>query len=790
MHSNNKRDWADRIVDSPRWNIAILIVITVVAILGYYDPKWYRHLFSISADSGVSENAPGDRGNNSQSRDNRTKRRASFNQGDVVVVITSDDFFNTASAEALRDIVKTLEAEPVVESVMWLDRAPPLNIFGLPEPIFPRTDASPERFAHAKRNALRNPLIAGQMLSTDGKTLLLLVRIEWLNVRSDSDCTERIKQNVLATLARHSQVTMNVMLTGDVPMYLMIVSTQRANQVKYQLIGYGMIFLLALVLFRGFTAVCVTAFAPALGVFWSLSALRYLDLQENPFNEVILPIMISLIGFTDAVHMMVQIRKQRALGLTPIEATKKGLRDVGAACFFTLFTTSLGFASLGFAHNEIVREFGWCCVLGIGILFTAVIGSIPMATASRIGQNIHVGHDLSMIDKHIGKISILIDWVIRHARVVSWLGIGATLTFAGIALTLRPDDQLSNALPAGSEPQRAMQHLDSALGGLQQAEIFIEWKQDADPGQVIRVIEQVDQLLRNEKLLGSQLSIVRLIDALPGEGTLEERWSMVELLPPPLKDQFYKPDQHFARLTFRIQDTGIATYGPIFQKLEKSLKALEDSLKTIEKSPGTLEEDHKKFSIRLQGRAIDRWRTLYQIVVDLGSSLGGESIIILVLLAIVYRSFRLGLIAFVPNIFPLAFTGTILVFTGQPLELVSVCAFTVCLGIAVDDTIHFLTRYREELSTGKDEVQAIRSAFTGVGTGMIMTTIVLVAGFSTVLISEVRDHRVFCSMGALTLVAALFGDIFLLPALLVYFRPKKPTNSGPTLESTNVERER
>ncbi len=192
----------------------------------------------------------------------------------------------------------------------------------------------------------------------------------------------------------------------------------------------------------------------------------------------------------------------------------------------------------------------------------------------------------------------------------------------------------------------------------------------------------------------------------------------------------------------------------------------------MEQQLDELEQAHPNFELELTGRAVGRWRNLYQIVLDLGGSLGGEAIIILILLGIAYRSLRLGLIAFVPNIFPLAVTGATLVLLKQPLELVSVCAFTVCLGIAVDDTIHFLTRYKEELSTGLDEVSAVRQAFTGVGTGMIMTTIVLVAGFSTVLMSEVRDHRVFCGMGALTLIAALFGDIFLLPALLVHFRKR------------------
>jgi predicted RND superfamily exporter protein len=114
--------------------------------------------------------------------------------------------------------------------------------------------------------------------------------------------------------------------------------------------------------------------------------------------------------------------------------------------------------------------------------------------------------------------------------------------------------------------------------------------------------------------------------------------------------------------------------------------------------------------------------------------------------------------------------------TGQPLEIVGVCAFTVCLGIAVDDTIHFLSRYREELRLTTDHHLAIERAFQGVGTGMIMTTVVLVAGFSSVLTSDTRDHRIFASLGIITLVAALLCDLFLLPALLAHFdRPKKTT---------------
>ena len=129
--------------------------------------------------------------------------------------------------------------------------------------------------------------------------------------------------------------------------------------------------------------------------------------------------------------------------------------------------------------------------------------------------------------------------------------------------------------------------------------------------------------------------------------------------------------------------------------------------------------------------------------------------------------------------FPLAVAGVYLVVTGQSLEVVTVCAFTVCLGIAVDDTIHFLTMYQEERSRTDDDLTAIRNAFTGVGTALIMTTIILVAGFTTVLVSETREHFIFASMAIITLSAALFADLVFLPALLAYYM----TGSSETLDS-------
>jgi predicted RND superfamily exporter protein len=208
-----------------------------------------------------------------------------------------------------------------------------------------------------------------------------------------------------------------------------------------------------------------------------------------------------------------------------------------------------------------------------------------------------------------------------------------------------------------------------------------------------------------------------------------------------------------------VQDLGIAAYGPVFGRIETGLADITVS--------------HPAFQFELRGDAVWRWQNLYQVVVDLARSLGTASVIIFLVLSVVYRSLRLGLISIIPNFFPLVLTGAYLAFAGYNLEIVMVCNFTVCLGIAVDDTIHFLTRYLEEENTSASQDEAISKAFTGVGTALIMTTTVLVAGFSTVIFSESRDHKIFATMGALTIGAALFADLVFLPALLACFGPKK-----------------
>lgn len=752
--------------------IALLLfaAMTILSMIGYQRPTLPREIFhrwfpATPSDTELSSAATP----REASRANRDRPVSSMRlfASEVMLVVTADEFFEPVHAKAIREVVDELNAMPQVSHITWLDNAPPLNIFGLPEPALPDHRASLVRFEQAKAKALRNPMIAGQLLSRDGKTLLLLLDIDWFHVRSDADCTTNLVERARSTLAEHPQAKIDVAITGDMPMRLRIGDKNKENDRKFQWIVYCGVLVMAAVLFRGLSAVIIAALPVAVGVFWAFGFIRYLDMEENPFNFVVVPVLLSMVGFTDSVHIIAQIRARRAAGLPGKKATAAALDDVGGACFLTSLTTSIGFASLWWANHTVVQEFGICCVVGAGVMFVAVMTTIPIACRTWLGRGIERGEIGGWIERNFHHCLPLIRAILKRPGPVAGVAISLTLVTGLLTLRLEPDERAFNGIPEASPEAIALRHMDRAFGGLETSYVAAVWNgsETVDNEELIAVSHKIEALLKTEPMLASPLGLATLVDALPGEGSAVEKASLVELLPPPLKQAFWQPVTQRTIVVFRLQDVGIASFGDVFERITQALEQIA--------------KEHPGVTLQLDGPAVFRWKNLYQIIVDLAKSLGTASFVIFLVLGVFYRSLRLGLIAIIPNLFPLTITGAAMWVFGQPLELVSVLAFTVCLGIAVDDTIHFLTRYRDEAAQHADHQLAIEQTAIGVGAAMAMTTVVLLAGFTTVLMSDSREHHIFALMGGSTIAAAIVGDLIFLPALISLFGVHKQKTPSP-----------
>jgi predicted RND superfamily exporter protein len=183
-------------------------------------------------------------------------------------------------------------------------------------------------------------------------------------------------------------------------------------------------------------------------------------------------------------------------------------------------------------------------------------------------------------------------------------------------------------------------------------------------------------------------------------------------------------------------------------------------------------EEKTSFQVHLTGAAVFAYSTLDDLMGDMIRSIFMAVVIIFIVITLEFRSLRIGLMSMIPNLIPVLLTYGAMGWMGIKLELSTVVVFTISLGIAVDDSIHFLVRFREEFRKHGDHEQAIRNAFQGAGKAIVHTTVILVLGLGVLSLSSLPPTTKFAYLTATTLTSALLADLFVLPACILIFKFK------------------
>ena len=688
-----------------------------------------------------------------------------FRRIDAMLVVEAEDVLSKSAVVGIRAAQREIETMSQVKNIMWLDDLPTMNIFGLPEPVLPESDASEVSFSQSRSRVMENPLAVGQLVSTDGTTAILPIEYNWLRMSDDPTTVghNAADESQIVEVAERAVASVKgdirrIRLTGNVPLFTATEQAFNTNQFKFQIIGYVLVVALAVFLFRGVSAVFIVAVAPALGVFWAKGLLDLIGFKQYGLTSVVMPVLVIMVGLTDGIHLLVHIRRERLAGKSSGEANQMAVTAVGPACFMTSLTTAIGFGSLILAESELLRNFGKGCGFGVVISFFSILTVIPLFCASPWGRKIHHGQERDIVGTNLGKLTWVVDWILRHARSVSLTGIALLFVLSLAALMLRPDYQIKHDLPNNVEAAQALIHCDNVFGGIDFVRFVINWPDEMreDDPQILQVVSGVESIVSEEPLLRHPLSIKNFVSSLaPDDANLAEQMSLLDVVPPPLRDAAINTTKRRTMMTARMQDVGLIKYTPVFQRIGEKLR--------------TLETEFPGFKCEITGDPVVRNKQLWNIVTDMSISLGTACVVIFLVMTIAFRSLRLGLISVIPNMLPLAATAALLIVTGQTLTFTSVCAFTVCIGIAVDDTIHFFTRYHYCRSQGLSDEESIRETFVTVGTALITTTLVLVTGFATVLASPLPSHKMFASMACCTVGAALIADLVFLPAMLAFF---------------------
>ncbi|MAV37764.1 MAG: hypothetical protein CMJ59_20160 [Planctomycetaceae bacterium] len=727
---------ANLVADHRRWGWLVVLILSLPPVLGWWGVHWQEPGQAGWAPVREFQDVPG-------ADDFR------FVGTPVLLLLEADDFFRAPRITAIRAAVNELKAHDLVHDVLWLDRIPTPGPLGFPVPLLPRDTASPAAWTRARAAAAQNPLVSGQLLADDGRTMLLQVAPKSLARQS----LARIR----TIAADHLEATgIRVRMTGLVPIQRALVRAADQEHLHVQLTAYAAVVVLALLIFRRPSAIAIAVSGPLVGTLWALGWLKLLGEPRSDL-EPLLPVMFAMIGFTDSVHLVVHLRRERAAGKSQVEATRSAATHIGLACLLTSLTTAIGFGSLLISDAEVVQAFGRGAAVGVSQTFAAVILVVPLLGNSGLGRRIHDGLERDLVARHMIRLSRGMDWIVLRARWVAVGGLLLTATLTALTLTLKPDDWLGNRIERGSEAYQAMLQCEHALGGIEYLRVVVEWPPNAEDVDVLKLLAEVEGACAAEEVLHGPLSL--------------HTWEQVvprTLLPGPLLEQFWRPDRRRAQVVARHGDLGISQFEPCVRSLQQRLALIADR--------------HPRYRFGVVSPAMSRGQMIQRVIHELLYSLALASVVIFIVIACAFRSFRLGLLAVVPNLFPLVATAGSRVFWNPTLDIASACAFTVCLGIAVDDTIHFLARFEHERGAGGDLLAAMRRTFIAVGNALVITTIVLVSGFGSVFASTLPTHRLFAGVACTTIAAALLGDLVILPALLACWS-RKPRGEASTPES-------
>ena len=685
------------------------------------------------------------------------------------------DLFDPDATLAFKNLLERVRAMPEVIKI-------PAD--GLLIPMLPGSGADLAEHEACRKRALENPVIAGNLLSLDARTALVPLSIR---LTSRGQMREAVGKIGSAVGLSEEVSPVRARLIGLLPIDIARRDAMKVEQRRFQIIGYSLAAILALLFFCGLVTTIVVTAPPSIGLLWTLGFLGFTGEHLNSLSMVVMPMILAMIGFTNAAHVVLQLNREREGGLDARQATASALQKLGIPCMLSALTTTAGFGSLMIAESKMISDFGRDCAIGTLLTFAAVMLILPIMTRHSATENLEQyltrkfkrlfpgGKSENPAPSRSKRLAAVfqgfINLVITRASTVVAVATLLTIAFGWLTSTLKPDIFLRNQLPDNSETSAALADADAEMGGIQVVKIALEWKREGKERlQVMAAIENLVEKVRQETkvmnsgqpLLSKPLSIRTMLSSLPGmENNPAISSRLLDINTPGFAKavrSFYRPDLKSAIISVRVQDLGVAKYVPVYDLLQERLEALN--------------KEYPDYVFGLAGGAVSQGRYLHRMVTDLARSLAVAVGIILTMIAFAYRSLRVGLIAMLPNLFPLLACAAGLTLLNIPLSLEIICAFTICVGIAADDSIHFLSRYITERSSGMSTNDALSCSFMRVGKVLAITTTVMLCGLGSILFSSLPMYRSFTAVACTTLAAALVADLIILPALLKLFSRK------------------
>ena len=544
-----------------------------------------------------------------------------------------------------------------------------------------------------------------------------------------------------------------------------LVKMQQEEVLMSAVVSGLLVSLVIFVLYRRPYGIAIALVSIALGMLLFLGFLGATG-RELSVMSALYPVLMIIVGTSDVIHIMSKYIDELRKGLSRKEAITITIKEIGLATLLTSVTTAIGFASLLTSRIGPIKDFGINAAFGVVIAYiTVVFFTTALLSMFKTDDLIKLGKNNQFWENLMEKTY---QFTLNHPiRIAIGSVMVALISFYGISI-ITTNYQLENNLPIGQKITKDFQFFEKQFAGYRPVEfgVFAQGDYQATDFEVLQEIEKVEQHLKSIPSIKSVNSVTTVYKSI---NQAFNRNKQAEYKMPETAKEFKKYKRYADRMTNGSADVLVSKDGKKARITTKILDLGADSIQAVGKRIDAWIAENTDANIatfKKTGSGIILDKNAVYARESLLEGLGIAVIIISVLMALLFKNWRMVLISLVPNVFPLVFAGGLLGFLGIELEAGVAILFAIVFGIAVDDTIHFLSKFKLTRDKGKSIEESLHITFLETGKAICLTSIILFFGFLIMLFSVNPPSVTVGMMISVTLFTALFSDLLIIPVLI------------------------
>lgn len=670
-----------------------------------------------------------------------------------------------AKSIKLQQSIELLDGVDSVISILNLKK-PIIGVFGIRE--IQVLNWSSE--AKLKRTSDDLSIYRSGLISEDGEAFLLWIKNEQ-NISKEKG--DQVYESIQTEFRKIGIVPLAV--AGKIQAQGDFVKLMQSEFGLFLGLSFILILLVLTLIYRNWTAVLIPVIVLAVGVAWAFAWIilsgRSLDVMS-----IMQPTIFLIVGMSALVHFFTHLSNELRINKKEL-AIRSVFKSLAIPVGLTILTTGLGFISLYFTTIPALKSFGLTTGVGIFVVFFAVIGITP-----GLLHLLPVKFPRANQSKARPFLLGVLTWVFHQKKKIAlgFLGLSALCILLGTQVKI--NGFLLDSLPKDHPIQADLNYFDAQFGGSNPLEISIQ-AQSTEVNllsfqalqEIHKVEEKMNELFGQREFV-SPVALAKILNQAQNQGNVDayvfpspaqyqrmSRW--INRASKEYEGRMISPDLMTARISGRLPDLGSL-------EMQKRREALEQFVAE--------EVDENLIEVRWTGTAylIDKGHE--SVTWQMGRGLFVAFLLVGLIAGFLFKSWRISLILLIPNLFPLFMMLGLMYMLGVEFKLSTAILFSVAFGIAVDDSIHFMTRLKFELGQGKNLLYAIKRTFLETGFAIALTTLVLVSGFGLLIFSQFEVTYFTGLLISASLIFALLADLVLLPVLLLpmkkVWEAKNPEN--------------